>query len=536
MPCKSRSRLKILGTSRTCSTTCGTWNPRSVDRSSHKSAPAELAMACRSHAPLPCLSPRVNHAHDHGRCWCTTEDKHVTAGLKVCSDEWMLRGVSNGRLLPSVPTLPLGYSAALEISSRELVGRVKRSTHQTCTIEIRAGLSQSRWARISTHHSLLALNSFPSFLQCILLALSSLLFLRAPPGPELFFLPFLAPLALSLLSLTPPEPLLLSLALPEPSILLAPPALSSSLAPPALSSALTGKTFPLTSGFWNSCWNLLRIQRSRQDRFQEERVGPGVRIPQLLALYKTNRRWKLPEQSDALDYLEAAVEGDPEWRRNYSTLAELSEQVTAVLEDLAERGQVLSEQEARKKYPHLVIASLGRIRDQEPRSLRTSREHCARNRRRARRTLRSDWYLLGCQIQPGGTVYVNKVGTFGVASASYYWSPVASATSRLAQYLVGHASLTWHMLVADDLLLVASGPCYRAALVIFLLLCSSLNVPLSWNKTAGGDTVTWVRRTPRWVDSKRVSEGSYMLQAHWNPSDHFLVMQCTAQDTWHWSS
>ena len=41
------------------------------------------------------------------------------------------------------------HSAALEISSRELVGRVKRSTHQTCTIEMRAGLSQGRWARIA---------------------------------------------------------------------------------------------------------------------------------------------------------------------------------------------------------------------------------------------------------------------------------------------------------------------------------------------------------------------------------------------------
>ena len=34
-------------------------------------------------------------------------------------------------------------------------------------------------------------------------------------------------------------------------------------------------------------------------------------------------------------------EGDPEWRRNYSTLAELSDQVTALLEDQAERGQML---------------------------------------------------------------------------------------------------------------------------------------------------------------------------------------------------
>ena len=38
-----------------------------------------------------------------------------------------------------------------------------------------------------------------------------------------------------------------------------------------------------------------------------------------------------------------------------------------------------------------------------------------------------DWHLLGCQVQPGGNVYVNKVGTFGVASASYWWSRLASA-------------------------------------------------------------------------------------------------------------
>ena len=58
------------------------------------------------------------------------------------------------------------------------------------------------------------------------------------------------------------------------------------------------------------------------------RVGPGVRMPQLPALYRPKRRWRLPAQSDPLDYLEEAIEGDQVWRRNYSTLAELSEQVT----------------------------------------------------------------------------------------------------------------------------------------------------------------------------------------------------------------
>ena len=44
-----------------------------------------------------------------------------------------------------------------------------------------------------------------------------------------------------------------------------------------------------------------------------------------------------------------------------------------------------------------------------------------------------DWHLLGCQVQTGGEVFVDTVGTFGVApaigvaSASYYWSTVGSA-------------------------------------------------------------------------------------------------------------
>ena len=48
-----------------------------------------------------------------------------------------------------------------------------------------------------------------------------------------------------------------------------------------------------------------------------------------------------------------------------------------------------------------------------------------------------DWHLLGCQVQPGGEVFVNTVGTFGVACASYCWSRVGSAIGRLCQYLSG---------------------------------------------------------------------------------------------------
>ena len=103
-----------------------------------------------------------------------------------------------------------------------------------------------------------------------------------------------------------------------------------------------------------------------------------------------------------------------------------------------------------------------------------------------------DRHLLGCQVTPVSSVYRNKVGTFGISSASYCWSRVASALGRIAQYLARSTAHTWHLLVADDFQLDASGPEYRAALLCFFVLCDTCRVPLSWSKTAGGDTVAWV--------------------------------------------
>ena len=103
-----------------------------------------------------------------------------------------------------------------------------------------------------------------------------------------------------------------------------------------------------------------------------------------------------------------------------------------------------------------------------------------------------DWHLLGCQVISGGEVFINTVGTFGKASASYYWSRVAAAVGRLAQYLVADVATTWHTLVADDYSLECGGSEYRRGLLTFFVLCVALGVPLSWHKTSGGDVLVWV--------------------------------------------
>ena len=57
---------------------------------------------------------------------------------------------------------------------------------------------------------------------------------------------------------------------------------------------------------------------------------------------------------------------------------------------------------------------------------------------------RQDWHLLGCQEEPGSDVFVNTVGTFGLTSANYFWSRVASAVGRLCQKIpdLRHVALT----------------------------------------------------------------------------------------------
>ena len=198
------------------------------------------------------------------------------------------------------------------------------------------------------------------------------------------------------------------------------------------------------------------------------RVGPGVRLPRLPALYPRKKRWRLPRQADPLDYQEGREDAVSVWGRNYSSVEELSDKVLDVLQDQEKRGQVFryNEKEARELFPNLTVASLGAIREEKPRGVITARvlldgthgiavNHRTRVRDQERAPIaadikrmmreksltnepifaltadvseahrrvpidRQDWHLLGWQVRPGEDVFVNTVGTSGVASASYF--------------------------------------------------------------------------------------------------------------------
>ena len=63
---------------------------------------------------------------------------------------------------------------------------------------------------------------------------------------------------------------------------------------------------------------------------------------------------------------------------------------------------------------------------------------------------RGDWGLQACHLRKGH-LWINKVGTYGVASAGYWWGRLAAAVLvRLPYYLVGKRWCPEFLLFADD--------------------------------------------------------------------------------------
>ena len=217
---------------------------------------------------------------------------------------------------------------------------------------------------------------------------------------------------------------------------------------------------------------------------QGVKVGPGTRMPRLPALFKPKKNGAFRPKWIRLTIWSMPPDRSGVWRSNYATTRKFETQVLDVMHDQASRGQiiVMTESEARSRYPGLVVASLGaqrkqkkpggkitarvlfdgthglcvnsktRLRDQERAPIAADLKRSMREKSRigeltfalsadvteAHRQVPihpDDWHLLGCQVYPGGDVFVNTVGTFGIASASYYWSRVAAAVGRLVLYI-----------------------------------------------------------------------------------------------------
>ena len=99
--------------------------------------------------------------------------------------------------------------------------------------------------------------------------------------------------------------------------------------------------------------------------------------------------------------------------------------------------------------------------------------------------------FLACSIEPG-KIWTNLGGTFGVASAAYWWARLAGALVRTTHGILGEEYLLELLLYADDIEITAADARERegAVLAIFIMLC--LGAPFKWKKFRGGFKTDWV--------------------------------------------
>ena len=101
--------------------------------------------------------------------------------------------------------------------------------------------------------------------------------------------------------------------------------------------------------------------------------------------------------------------------------------------------------------------------------------------------------LLACRVNPKDDhIYINRVGTFGVASASYWWGRIAGAGLRLVHELLGPEMPVELLIFADDLEAIGADRMGRRGIVLSYVILSALGFPFKWAKQRGGLKVEWI--------------------------------------------
>ncbi|CAE7547522.1 unnamed protein product [Symbiodinium sp. CCMP2592] len=109
-------------------------------------------------------------------------------------------------------------------------------------------------------------------------------------------------------------------------------------------------------------------------------------------------------------------------------------------------------------------------------------------------TRAEDNYARGRRLgvdRPDGPIWINRVGTFGVACAAYHFARVAGLIGRGALRIALQASL-FQMLFADDLQIMAGGEQKYHDLWVVLLYWLMVGTPFKWSKFRGGVCLDYV--------------------------------------------
>lgn len=123
-----------------------------------------------------------------------------------------------------------------------------------------------------------------------------------------------------------------------------------------------------------------------------------------------------------------------------------------------------------------------------------------------------DHGYLGCRADSNSdTVWINRVGTFGVACAAIHFGRLAGLLFRMVLRIL-KTQPCFQLLFADDLKLVVGGASKYCDLWTMLLAWIMAGTPFSWRKFRGGIALDYVGF---WTDYKRFRIGLSEKRAAW---------------------
>ena len=104
------------------------------------------------------------------------------------------------------------------------------------------------------------------------------------------------------------------------------------------------------------------------------------------------------------------------------------------------------------------------------------------------KVLPSEWKYQVAQLR--GKWWINKVGTYGMASAQLYWGRMAALILRILYGMF--PMVDWSFVFVDDFCWILRGENAKIQAAALMLAMLAMGVPLSWKKTVLGDVNTWL--------------------------------------------
>ena len=101
-----------------------------------------------------------------------------------------------------------------------------------------------------------------------------------------------------------------------------------------------------------------------------------------------------------------------------------------------------------------------------------------------------DWGLQACQVEKD-KLWINKVGTYGIASAAYWWARLASMVIvRFFYFILAHSGNQDALLFADDLMALVGSKEELLDVGAVIAIWMALGLPWKWAKFRGAMTST----------------------------------------------